>query len=284
MPTDWMLFREYDAIVAESIVVDGSDILWCDITRGLIRRSTPGDPVDGSEDVVIDLPSAVCSFHLARSGFVVSLPDRVILADSHGHVLRTLATIRHARPQMRLNEGKIDPAGRWVTGSMELTEGAPAGAFYSVTTAGDVAEIIDGIGTANGLEWSPDGALIYFTDTAANTVFVADCDESGRVSNPRHFHRGNPHDGLVRDADGNFWGAVFGEGRVIHLDSAGHELGSVALPAPNLTSLAFSGNTLYIGSAREKLTSRQLAEHPLSGSIFAIETATSGSPARTFDA
>lgn len=281
---EFSVFRKYDAVVAESIVTIGDDILWCDITRGLIRRSRPGDPIDGAADSVLQLPTPLCSFHPAESGFVVSLADRVIIADSFGTVIRTISTIRHASSEMRLNEGKVDPAGRWVTGSMELTESAPIGAFYSVTPDGDVRELIDGIGTANGLEWSPDGTAIYFTDTSRGTIFVGAYSDAGEISEIRPFHEGAPHDGLVMDAEGRFWGGVFGEGRVIHLDSDGRELGSIALPAPNLTSVAFGGSTLYVGSAREKLTAEQVAEHPLSGSIFAIETATSGRPARTFAA
>lgn len=278
------MFRKYDAVVAESIVPAGDHIYWCDITRGLILRSTPGDPVDGSLDATLELPGPVCSFHPAKSGFVVSQADRVILTDLGGDVIRTIATIEHATTRMRLNEGKVDPDGRWVTGSMELTDAAPIGAFYAVTVDGEVRKLIGGIGTANGLEWSPDGRRIYFTDTGAATIYTGSYSTEGEISDVDVLHRGAPHDGLVMDVDGNFWSAVFGEGRVIHLDPDGHELFSVDLPAPNLTSVAFVGNTLYVGSAREKLSTQQLTDHPLSGSIFAIETTTTGSGPRTFDA
>ena len=283
-PPGYSVFREYDAVVAESIITIDGDILWCDITRGLIRRSTPGSPVDGSADTVLQLPIPVCSFHPAHSGFVASLADRVILADPAGRVLRTLAAIHHASTRMRLNEGKVDPAGRWITGSMELTNSAPIGAFYAVTPNGDLRELIGGIGTANGLEWSPDGTKIYFTDTSIDTIFVGTYTTDGDINNVDVFHRGAPHDGLVIDSDGNFWGAIFGEGRVIHLDPDGHEITSITLPAPNLTSVAFHANTLYVASAREKLSPQQLRDHPLSGSVFAIETQTTGPKVRTFDA
>lgn len=282
-PDGYSVFRTYDAVVAESIITIGADILWCDITRGLIRRSTPGDPTDGSRDTTIQLPIPVCSFHPANSGFVVSLADSVIIARPTGEVISTLATVKHAAPHMRLNEGKVDPFGRWVTGSMELDDAAPVGAFYSVTTNGEVSQLIGGIGTANGLEWSPDGSRIYFTDTSTGTVHTARYDPDTGISDVDIFHDGAPHDGLVMDTDGNFWGAIFGEGRVIHLDRNGNEIFSIELPALNLTSVAFAGNTLYVGSAREKLTPEQLRTHPLSGSIFAIDTDTGATPPRTFD-
>ena len=267
---------------------DGGHVSRCgagrDITSGLIRRSALGDPVDGAADTVIHLPTPVCSFHPAHTGFVASLADRVILASPTGDIIHTIATIDDATPQMRLNEGKVDPAGRWVTGSMELTKAAPVGAFYSVTANGDFRELIGGIGTANGLEWSPDATTIYFPDTSVGKIFAGAYSPDGQIGDIRVFHHGAPDDGLVIDIDGKFWGAIFGEGRVIHLDRDGRELYSIDLPAPNLTSVAFGGNTLYIGSAREKLTPQELHIHPLSGSIFAIETATTSPQPRVFAA
>ena len=278
------LFRRHDAVVAESIISDGTDVMWCDITRGMIHRSSPYGPTDGLGDVMLQLATPVCSFHCAESGFIVSLADAVILVDHIGATVRELTHIVHAGAHMRLNEGKVDPAGRWVTGSMELDTGAPIGAFYSITSTGECRVIATGIGTANGLEWSADGTRIYYTDTASKTIYTGDYSNDGDITNVEVFHTGPPHDGLVMDADGNFWGGIFGQGYVIHLDARGRELFSVPLPVPNITSVAFHGTTLYIASARENLSASQLAEYPLSGSLFSLETTTSARPPRTFPA
>ena len=48
---------------------------------------------------------------------------------------------------------------------------------------------------------------------------------------------------------------------------------SVKLPADIVTSVAFGGrflDTLYVTSSRDGLTAEELAEKPLSGSVFAI--------------
>jgi sugar lactone lactonase YvrE len=41
-------------------------------------------------------------------------------------------------------------------------------------------------------------------------------------------------------------------------------------------------STLFVASARDSLSERDLAAHPLSGSIFAIDTTTAGRAANVF--
>ena len=282
------VFRRTGAILGESLVLDASAraLLWCDITAGLVHRSPLDGAPDGSDDTVIALPAPVASFHLADldggAGLVVSLWDRVVLVSGEGEILTDLARIDHAHPGMRLNEGKVDPFGRWVTGSMDLTKGVADGAFYAIGPDGTVDVLAAGVGTANGLEWTRDGGRIYFTDTSVGTIYSADYSAAGVSGAPSVFHRGAAHDGLAIDADGWLWSAIYGEGVVVRYDGTGVEQERHRLPAPNVTSVAFAGSTLYVTSARENLTEEQLEAHPLSGSVFALETSTSGFAARVF--
>jgi len=289
------VFRESRAILGESLVADAAAddpaMLWCDITAGLIHRSPIGGARDGSDDTVVALEAPVASFHLAQigdvPGYVVSLGDRVVLADRAGGVLRELARIEHAHPGLRMNEGKVDPFGRWVTGSMDLTTGDPDGAFYSIDPDGAQRVLRGGFGTANGVEFSRDGGRIWFTDTSVQTIYTGGYGADGEITDVEPFHSGEMHDGLVLDDDGCLWSAVYGGGVVIRYNQAGHELERVEFPVPNLTSLAFGGGasrTLYVTSARENLTEQQLSAHPLSGSVFAVETETTGEAAPVFRA
>jgi len=277
------VFRTAKAILGESLVwdADAGAMLWCDITAGLIHRSPTDGATDGSDDTTIALPPPVASFGLSDDGgLVVSLGDRVVLTDARGEVTRTLAMIEHGHPEMRLNEGKVDLAGRWITGSMDLRDGDPDGAFYAVTPSGAVT-LIGGVAIGNGLEFA-DGR-IWFTDTGAATIYVADYD--GAISNVAAWHSGEPHDGLVMAADGTFWGALYGEGKVVHYAADATELETVELPAPNVTSVALDGaGRLYVASARENLTEEQLEAHPLSGSIFVFDTDSAARPQRRFSA
>lgn len=280
------LFRRSGAILGESLVWDAQlrSLRWCDITAGTLVRSGINGPQSGEKDDRIQFPAPLASFHPAREGFVVSLGAMVVLTDTEGHVVRELAAIEHAHAGMRLNEGKVDPAGRWVTGSMDLTRERPDGAFYSITEA-DVRVLYGGVGTANGLEWSLDGKRVYFTDTSVGSIYSGTYTSRGEIKDVASFHHGAPHDGLSIDIDGCLWSAEYGRGRVTRLDPRGKELLSIELPVPNVTSVAFGGDamsTLFVASARENLSERELAAHPLSGAIFAIDTATAGRAANVF--
>ncbi len=55
----------------------------------------------------------------------------------------------------------------------------------------------------------------------------------------------------------------------------------INLPVPRPTSCAFGGpdlSTLYVTTARIRLSAQQLAEAPLSGSVFAIQAGVRGLP------
>lgn len=291
------VFRSARAILGESLVWAGpDDLLWCDITAGALNRSPLHGPIDGSADRTISLPPPLASFHPARAGgYIASLGDRIVLVDpdaasaarapAGGAIVRELARIDHAHDGIRMNEGKVDPEGRWVSGSMDLTEGEPDAAIYSIGAEGGLRVIHDGLTVANGFEWSADGSRMYFGDTAAKTIYVGDYSADGELARIEVFHEGASHDGLTIDADGYLWSGIYGGGRVVRYTPDGREDEVVELPAPNITSVAFGGegmSTLFVSSARENLSEGDLRAHPLSGSVFAIDTGTHGKPPREF--
>ncbi len=280
------VFRDTKAMLGEFLVWDPTGaMLWCDITAGLIHRSPLDGATDGADDTTIALPAPVASFHPATSGgLVVSLGSRIVQTDAAGTITETLAIIEQGE-HLRLNEGKVDPDGRWVTGSMNIHDETPDGAYYSVDVNGRLQTLYGGLGVANGLEWSLDGSRVFFTDTAVTTIYTAEYTSAGDMLDVEVWHHGTPNDSLAIDDDGCLWSGLYGEGRVVRYDPDGHELSRVELPVPNITSVAFGGaglGTLYVASARENLSEERLEEHPLSGAVFAIETSTSGRPARKF--
>lgn len=282
------VFRAARSILAESIWWDASGAIeWCDITSGLLRRSPIDAPVDGSADRVLEFPPPVSAFQpTADGGYVLALGDTVAVCDGDGAGLRTIATVSHRHPGIRFNEAKCDPFGRFVVGSMDVTTGDPDGAIYAIEPDGRCTTLIGGIGVANGFEWSDDGDRMYFTDTAASTIFVAEYD--GReLRGVEPFVVGMASDGLARDADGGFWNGINDIGVVVRWDADGVKTDEVDVPAGHVTSVAFGGpdlSTLFIATAREKLTEAELEAQPLTGSIFSLQTGTRGFPVNRFGA
>jgi sugar lactone lactonase YvrE len=274
------LFRNQKATLGESLVWDpAGDMLWTDIAEGKLHRSPKIGNAFGMQDSVALLPAPLASFFPTVDGdFVVSLGDRVVVINTAGETRRELATIEHAVSGMRLNEGKVDPFGRWVTGSLDPS-GESNGVIYAINPDGQVQVLVRGIGTSNGFEWSRDGRTMYFSDTDVQTIYRADYSVDAELSNIEIVTVGHSHDGATMDAEGYLWTAIYGEGRVMRFSPDGKEDASIALPAPNVTSVAFGGedmSVLYVASARENMSAEELRASPMSGAIFSIQTNTHG--------
>ena len=286
------VLRETRAILIESLWWDASvaTLNWVDITAGTLHTGPLDGAPDGADDRVIRLPPPASAFQpSADGGYVAALLDSVVRLDAAGSITHTLATIEHAHPELRFNEGKCDPFGAFVVGSMELRDDSPTGpadgAIYRVHPDGSVDLLVGGLGVANGFEWSESGDTFYFTDTPMKTVYAADYSARGELASVRPHLVGHSSDGLARDAGGGFWNGCYGEGLVVHWSADGEVDLEIEIPAPNVTSVALVGpelSTLVIGTARENLTEEQLVEHPLSGAIFALDTSTRGHPVSRF--
>jgi sugar lactone lactonase YvrE len=278
------VFSDVRATLAESIVWDpGQQVArWVDIPQGTLTTAD----VDGHVLHTVALDPPLPSFQpRAGGGFIAAQDDTVVLTDGDGHVERELAGVQHANDEMRFNEGKCDPFGRFLVGSMDPTDGPPAGALYAFSPDGTVRVLRDGFGTTNGMEWNDDGSEMYVTDTDTDTIYRGSYGPDGELGDLEPFIEGAAHDGLVRDDEGCFWGAIYGESRVERYGPDGTHLETVELPAPNVTSVAFGGtdmSLLLVGTARENLTDEQLAAAPHSGSVFAVPTRVHGRPAFPF--
>lgn len=192
-------------------------------------------------------------------------------------------------PDLRFNDGKCDPKGRFWAGTISLTGRQEAAALYRLDPDGSLHTMLQGVSISNGLGYSPDGQTMYYIDTPTLTVAAFDMDmETGNIHNKRIVVRfaegeGSP-DGMTVDEEGMLWIAHWGGYQVSRWDPAsGKKLSSVRLPVPHVTSCVFGGeerNELYITSARVGLNDKELAESPLSGSVFKVKTDVKG--ARTY--
>ncbi|WIB26807.1 SMP-30/gluconolactonase/LRE family protein [Curtobacterium sp. MCSS17_015] len=278
------VFSDVRATLAESIVWDpGQQVArWVDIPAGTLTTAD----ADGQVVRTVRLDPPLPSFQpRADRGFIAAQDDTVVLTDSDGHVERELAGVQHANDQMRFNEGKCDPFGRFLVGSMDPTDGPPAGVLYAFSPDGSVRVLRSGFGTTNGMEWNDDGSEMYVTDTDTNTIYRGPYGPDGELGDLEPFIDGAAHDGLVRDDEGCFWGAIYGASRVERYGPDGAHLETVEIPAPNVTSVAFGGtdmSLLLVGTARENLTDEQLGDAPHSGSVFAVPTRVHGRPAFPF--
>jgi D-xylonolactonase len=83
------------------------------------------------------------------------------------------------------------------------------------------------------------------------------------------------------------WVAMWGGGCLRRFNLAGDELQRIAMPASQITNVAFGGadmDLMLVTSARVDLAPEQLAQQPLAGSAFALRTGVRGLPAHAWGA
>jgi sugar lactone lactonase YvrE len=194
-------------------------------------------------------------------------------------------------PGNRFNDGKCDPRGRFLAGSMDNAEKENTGSLYSYSPDGTSKTLLTGLGISNGLTWSPDHKTFYFIDTPTREVMAYDYDlDNGNIANPRPvFHvpdgMGWP-DGMTSDTDGMLWVAMWGGAKLTKWNPADGQLLDVyPIPALNVSACCFGGpdlTELYITSARKGMTEAQLAEYPLTGGLFRLTPGVRGMPTFKF--
>ena len=190
----------------------------------------------------------------------------------------------------RFNDGKCDPAGRFLFGSMNMDGKTPSGALYSYDGI-KVTRLLTDIRISNGLAWSPDHKTLYYIDTPTRVVKAFDYDLStGQITKPRVVisipeSLGWP-DGMTSDADGNLWIAMWSGAQVTCWNPQnGKLLEQIPLPAKNVTSCVFGGehlDELYITSARTGLDKADLMAYRHSGSLMRVQTKVQGMPTFEF--
>lgn len=272
------LFLRAEAELAEGpLWIDGAlwfvDILGAYVAR--VKVDGEGRPTATERFPVGDMVGALAPRR--RGGLVLALKDRFAFLDPRSGEITTLARPADLGKNVRFNDGKCDPRGRFLAGTMGLKGEPCLGKLYSLSDDHSVRELLDAISVSNGLAWCRDGHTFYYIDTPTRRVRAFDYDvETGSLSNGRDLvaipgRLGSP-DGMTVDQDGNLWIAQWGGAGV---GCWGHSTGEliewVEVPARNVTSCTFGGpglDRLFITTAKSRKTAETSTEEDEGGSIF----------------
>lgn len=272
-----------DARVGEGPVVDPRTgrLCWVDILAGELLQSD----VDAGSTERWQLNTLVGAVAPREShpGFAVAVAQGFGFAeDGELEVVDPVLP----DPALRMNDAKCDPLGRLWAGSNDLDFAEGRGALHCWDGRGPSAVMRRGLSLPNGLGWTEDAGTMFLVDSVGGTVMRARFDvDRGEVGDFEPFvqvDEGLP-DGLAVDLDGCVWVAVWGASAVHRYDPAGRLVQKIGMPVTQPSSCAFGADgTLFITSAREGLSGARLAEQPLAGSVFAVDTDTRGVPVAAF--
>ena len=188
-------------------------------------------------------------------------------------------------PGNRQNDACVAPDGALWFGTMDDAEAQLSGYFYRFF--GDACKQVNlpAVSITNGPAFSPDGRIVYHTDTLGKRIWRADVAADGNVGEPVLFAQieegaGYP-DGPTVDAEGCLWTGLFGGWAVRRYDPAGKLMREVRFPVANVTKIAFGGEelrTAYATTARKGLDVTALTNQPLAGDLFVFDPGVAGLP------
>ena len=197
-----------------------------------------------------------------------------------------VASLEADMPRTRSNDGRADPWGGFWIGTMAKTADEGIGVIYRYY-AGEVRPLHTGLFIPNAICFDAVRGCVYFADTKHLKVWRQRLDEAQGwpAGEPEVYldlsQEGLAPDGAVIDAEGNFWNAQWGAGRVACYDPAGVFLGAVQVGGVHSSCPAFGGpdlSDLYCTTARQGLTKDTVEATPENGMTFLAEGAGAGLP------
>ena len=273
------------AILGEGPVWVARDdaLYWVDINGMKVFRLRDGDTVSW------DTPMKVGSIWPREQGGFIAGTEHGLAFTHDFNRFDFFANPEKALPGNRFNDGKADREGRFWAGTMDDSERRPTGSLYRVDLDRSVACIDNGYRVTNGPAFSPDGRIMYESDSSLQLTYAFDLDEADNAPGRRHFIQfgkgdGFP-DGMTVDAEGCLWIAFWDGWCVRRFSPSGDLLLKLDTPVQRPTSVAFGGEglqTLFITSASRDLQGTDLDRQPLAGGLFAAHVGVSGIAERPF--
>ena len=260
-------------------------LYWVDIPPGHLYRY---DPASGRHERVFEADRSIGGFTIQENGdlLLFMAAGRVMTWNRNGtdivipQVDRDLGT--------RFNDVSAGPQGQVFCGTMATSRTGPAdGHLYRLDPDGTLDIKLTGIGTSNGMAWTPDRSRFLHTDTRTRCITsyawndaTGDFDPATGAlvyQAPEEVDYGRP-DGMTIDADGDLWIAHWDGFSVVHADPNGQVKEILALPVRKVSSVTIAGpdmTDMYITTAGGTDRSFNGAD---AGSLFRISGIARGQP------
>jgi len=218
-------------------------------------------------------------------GFIAATARGIATWDTESKTFEPLCDPLAGREGFRFNDAATDFEGRFWVGTLnDANPKGPDGELFRIQHDGSCQLMDENITVANGIGWSPNRKIMYFTDSFRYSIYAYDyAAATGTISNRRTFVQTSPNggipDGLTVDSEGFVWSAYCGGWRVVRYNPEGRIDREYQLPVANPTSCAFGGerlDELYVTSANLGLSDTEKEQYPQSGDLFRLKVGVIG--------
>lgn len=259
-----------------------NSVTWTDITQNTFHTAN----IDTGKTESFGVPSMVGAVAHTKDGNYIAATQKGFAGISVEGKYSPLHSF--LQDDMRMNDGKVDPAGRFWAGSMALSFEKDRGSLYVLETDNSYQKVLDNITLSNGMGWSPDARYFYYIDSIPGVLkrFEYDLD-NGKISNPKNLitfdaSTGVP-DGMSVSSDGKIVVALWDGGRIEIYEPTGAKVSEIKLGVSRPTCCTFAGpnqDILIVSTASQGI---DRADEPLAGKILAVTgTGLSGLPTQQY--
>ncbi len=259
-----------------------NSVTWTDITQNTFHTAN----IDTGKTESFGVPSMIGAIAHTKDGHYIAATQKGFARISVDGQYSPLHSF--LQDDMRMNDGKVDPAGRFWAGSMALSFEKDRGSLYVLETDNSYQKVLDNITLSNGMGWSPDAQYFYYIDSIPGVLkrFEYDLD-NGKISNPKNLitfaaASGVP-DGMSVSSDGKIVVALWDGGRIEIYEPTGAKVSEIKLGVSRPTCCTFAGpnqDILIVSTASQGI---DRADEPLAGKILAVTgTGLSGLPTQQY--
>lgn len=219
------------------------------------REGTIGRVVAGRDGVGAAALFATLPAGSIGNGIRFTADGRMLVADYKGHRILAVSKTGEVSTHVDLlgahqpNDIALAPDGTIYASDPDWKNGS--GRIWRIDRQGKAGILDDGMGTANGIEVSPDGRRLYVGESVQRRIWVYDIGTDGALSSKRIFASFTDHglDGMRCDRDGNLYVTRHGGGAVVILAPDGTTTREVRLKGKLPSNVAFGGKdgrTVYV--------------------------------------
>ena len=259
-----------------------NSVTWTDITQNTFHTAN----IDTGKTESFGVPSMIGAIAHTKDGHYIAATQKGFARISVDGQYSPLHSF--LQDDMRMNDGKVDPAGRFWAGSMALSFEKDRGSLYVLETDNSYQKVLDNITLSNGMGWSPDAQYFYYIDSIPGVLkrFEYDLD-NGKISNPKNLitfaaASGVP-DGMSVSSDGKIVVALWDGGRIEIYEPTGAKVSEIKLGVSRPTCCTFAGpnqDILIVSTASQGI---DRGDEPLAGKILAVTgTGLSGLPTQQY--
>ena len=216
--------------------------------------------------------------HIREDNFILGLKSELRIVNLNK--LQTLfsMSIELEKSNNRINDGKVDPAGRLWFGTMDNLEKKKSGSLYCLDNHLKLHKVDDKYFITNGPAFL-DKNNFYHTDSRKREIYKIKINNKLKILKKTVFlkfnkNEGSP-DGMTTDINNNLWVCHYHGASISVYDSSGIKIHKISIPAKNITNCVFGGsnnNELFISTACKGMKAKEIKQYPLSGSLFKVKT------------